>query len=141
MSKMKTNQARVIPIVRDLEQQFAEHPECTSVFMYDDGGVYRAFACEDVNFGNPGSWVSATIGGNRIVVIPEYTPWRLINRDTLDLRTGKEIETARLMGLYEDSELREELVKKIEAVKPIKEKKPKADKHAKPTVVPTGQYL
>jgi len=136
MSKMKTSTTRVVPIVKDLEQQFIEHPTSDRVFMYDDGGVFRAFAVTAAHVGD--NYVIASINDQHVVTIPSDTPWRLVSRDCIDLRTGKEVETARMHGLYEEHALKEELMKKLEGDKSQKSKKTKADEKKAPT---PGMYL
>ena len=140
MSKVQTSMQRSIPIIKDLGAQFEMHPECDSVFLYDDGGVFRAFAVTKVDVSD--TVVAARRHSTTVVSVPVDTVWRCLDRSVVDIHTGEEVEVSRMTSLYKEHTLKEEMVTKLGLNEPKKKatKKKSAGDTTKDKTHP-GMYL
>jgi len=108
---MKIQLDRRYPIAMDIGTQL-DDSKCDYVFFYDDGGVFRAFACDEVTTNE--FIVTATQRDGRIVVtLPADTIWRMVNKSVLEFVTGAEMEESELTNYKAKRDLTKKLVKDL----------------------------
>lgn len=109
---MKAQMDRKYPILKDVGEQVENNPESEYVFMYDDGQVYRAFACHSISAND---YIVEAFDVNQRVVctIPADTPWRYVHRDNLEFVTGAEMEETELRNFKAKRDLQDRLLKEL----------------------------
>lgn len=109
---MKMQMDRKYPILRDVGEQSENNPDLDYIFMYDDGQVYRAFACRDISV-NEHIVTAFGLEGKVVCSIPAETAWRYVHRDNLEFVTGAEMEEIELKNFKAKKELQKNLLKEL----------------------------
>lgn len=117
---MNLQLSRMIPIAKDIGTQLSENPGRQYVFFYDDGPVFRAFACERVLIGK--DTVSAMDSHDlSLAIIPKDTTWRLVHKSNLDFVSGLDIEEMELRNFKVKCDLQKRLLKELGLDQKIKD--------------------
>jgi len=109
---MKTQMDRKYPILVDIGSQVEKDPSHEYVFFYDDGAVYRAFSCDQIDTSTPEK-VSALLSGKVIVTVPSETVWRFIHKDNLEFVAGSDMEEIELTNLKQKKDIQKKLIKSL----------------------------
>lgn len=113
MTKLRVSprMQRSIPVVKDIKEQLKLRPGATHAFLYDDGGVFRAFAAGSIIIGP--DTVTALYEGEQVVMVPVDTSWRLVSLNSLNIVTGAEILASDLFNQHLEYKLHTETVKAL----------------------------